>query len=270
MNLKELKREIPCKWRVQSFSKFKAKAVCIPYIDVSTVTELLDGVCGADNWKNDYKEINGNLYGGIAILISGDWVWKWDVGTKTEAEPAKGEASDAFKRAATKWGIGGKWLRDMPVAYVNASEKKTNDNYPYPVFDNGDRIYDLTKVINSRKPQRPQNPQPPKNPPPAQGNAKPVVETPKDPEQAEIDRLAGADKGEVAEPPKGNTDMPENFFEFMNKAKNLLKKAEKEDMYLDALHGEGVKSLTELKDNKDAQAQLRTYIEALLKEEGLI
>ncbi len=259
MNLKGLKEEIPCKWRVQSFSKFKAKAVCIPYIDVSTVTELLDEVCGADNWKNDYKEINGNLYGGIAILISGNWVWKWDVGTKTEAEPAKGEASDAFKRAATKWGIGGKWLREMPVEFVNANEKKTDNNKPYPVFDNGDRIFDLTKVINGRKPQK--KPQPPKP-------AVPKEEPPK-PEASQEPHPA-VDAGKELDKQTGAVDMPENFFEFMNKAKNLLKKAEKEDMYLDALHGEGVKSLTELKDNKDGQDKLRTYIGALLEEEGLL
>jgi hypothetical protein len=65
-------------------------------------------------------------------------------------------------------------------------------------------------------------------------------------------------------------DMPENFFEFMNKAKSMLKKAEKEDMYIDALHTYSVKGLSEVKDDKKKQEDIRVYVEALLEEEGVI
>ncbi len=65
-------------------------------------------------------------------------------------------------------------------------------------------------------------------------------------------------------------DMPENFFEFMNKAKSMLKKAEKEDMYEDALHTYSIKGLSELKEDKKKQDDVRTYVEALLEEEGVV
>lgn len=73
----------------------------------------------------------------------------------------------------------------------------------------------------------------------------------------------------IQSPQNKMTDMPENFFEFMNKAKAMLKKAEKEDMYVDALHTYSVKGLSEVKDDEKKQADIRCYIESLLEEEGV-
>ena len=69
MELKELKRVIPSKWRVQSFSKSKPCAVCVSYIDARSVMDLLDEVCGPENWQNDYKLIDGGMFAGIGILF---------------------------------------------------------------------------------------------------------------------------------------------------------------------------------------------------------
>ena len=68
---------------------------------------LLDEKYGAENWCNDYKEIGGKMYCGIAVRDStGVWVWKWNVGTESNMEAEKGEASDGLKRAGFVWGIG--------------------------------------------------------------------------------------------------------------------------------------------------------------------
>ena len=69
---------------------------------------VLDETYGEFGWMCDYKEIKGNMYCGIAVLneASGEWVWKWDCGTESNTEKEKGEASDAFKRAGFRWGIG--------------------------------------------------------------------------------------------------------------------------------------------------------------------
>ena len=147
MNLKELSKRIPFKWRVQSFSKNKPKASCVAYIDARQAMDLLDEVVGVENWQSDYKVINGNLYAGIAILINGNWVWKWDCGTESNTEKEKGESSDAFKRAAVKWGVG-RFLYSMNIQYVDANEKKTSSNYPYVVDANGKRIWNLTDHLN--------------------------------------------------------------------------------------------------------------------------
>lgn len=149
MNLQNLKNTIPFKWRVQSFSKNKAKAQCVAYIDARQAMDLFDSVCGAENWQSDYKVINGNLYAGIGIYINNQWIWKWDCGTESNMEKEKGESSDAFKRAAVKWGVG-RFLYNMSIQYVDANEKKTNSNYPYCIDSNGNRIWNITKFINDK------------------------------------------------------------------------------------------------------------------------
>lgn len=69
--------------------------------------QILDEEFGVGNWVNDYKEIKGNLFCGIGVKIGDkDFAWRWDCGVESETEAEKGEASDAFKRAGFKWGIG--------------------------------------------------------------------------------------------------------------------------------------------------------------------
>lgn len=148
MDLKELRRTIPYQWRVQSFSKQKPTATCVAYIDARDVMELLDEVVKPENWQSDYKSVDGQMFGGIGILIDGWWVWKWDTGSESNVEKEKGQASDSFKRAAVKWGIG-RFLYDLEVKTVKSSEpKKDNNTYPYVVDDNGQRVWNLTKHLN--------------------------------------------------------------------------------------------------------------------------
>ena len=86
-------------------------AVLLLYKTARTDMELLDKVVGPMSWAVDYREIKGNLYCGIGITEDGEhWVWKWDCGIESRADgdgnEKKGEASDAFKRAGFKWGVG--------------------------------------------------------------------------------------------------------------------------------------------------------------------
>lgn len=74
--------------------------------------QMLDEEFGPENWACDYKDIRGALYCGIGVKskVTGEWTWKWDCGIESKADDEgnekKGEASDAFKRAGFKWGIG--------------------------------------------------------------------------------------------------------------------------------------------------------------------
>jgi len=152
IDLSKLKKEIPCQWRIQSCSKNSATATCVSYIDARDVMNILDEVAGPENWKSDYKEIKGHLYAGIGIRVDTDsteWVWKWDCGTESNTEKEKGEASDAFKRAAVKWGVG-RFLYDIPIQFVKTNEPKNDRNYPYPVDDRGNKIKDLTLHLNKK------------------------------------------------------------------------------------------------------------------------
>lgn len=68
---------------------------------------ILDEIYG-NRWQNDFKVIDGKMYGGIGIYDTElkEWLWRWDCGTESNTEQEKGQASDCFKRAGFKWGIG--------------------------------------------------------------------------------------------------------------------------------------------------------------------
>lgn len=151
MNLKNLEKIIPFQWRVQSFSKNKPIATIVAYIDSRDVMNILDEVVGKENWESDYKEIKGNLYAGIGIYINNKWVWKWDCGTESSTEKQKGEASDAFKRAGVKWGIG-RFLYDLEIQYVDSDMTKKDGNYPNCINKDGKKISgkQLNDYINSQ------------------------------------------------------------------------------------------------------------------------
>ena len=127
MILDNLKKEISFKWRVQSSNQWGAS--CVAYIDARQVQDLLDEVCGAENWQCKYSEHKGNLFCSIGIFKQDNWVWKSDCGTESNVEKQKGEASDAFKRAAVMWGVG-RFLYSKKIVKLPVKEK--NGKYlPY-------------------------------------------------------------------------------------------------------------------------------------------
>ena len=164
MDLKDLQKQIPYQWRVQSFSKNKPQASCIAYIDARDAMNRLDEVVGAANWQDEYKVINGQMFAGVGIKCGEEWVWKWDTGTESQTEKEKGVVSDSFKRACVKWGIG-RFLYDLDIRYVDANEAKTASNYPYVIDKNRKRVWDLTKYINDMTPDYKQQTTPTAKPP---------------------------------------------------------------------------------------------------------
>jgi len=136
MNLEDLKKEIPFKWRVQSANQWGAQ--CVAYIDARDVQDLLDDVCGTLGWQVLYEEHKGNLFAKIGIWDDSEkeWIWKSDCGTESNVEKQKGEASDAFKRAAVMWGIG-RFLYSMPIIKLDVVDVKGKF---FPSY-NGKRLY---------------------------------------------------------------------------------------------------------------------------------
>ncbi len=120
MELEKLKEEIPFKWRVQSSNQYGAS--CVAYIDARCVQDLLDKVCGQDGWAVKYQEHKGNLFCHIGIRCKNQMIWKADCGTESNVEKQKGEASDAFKRAAVMWGIG-RFLYSKPIVKLPVKER---------------------------------------------------------------------------------------------------------------------------------------------------
>jgi len=154
MNLEDLKKEIPFKWRVQSIKDWGAQ--CVAYIDARDVQDLLDEVCGAENWQCKYSEHKGNLFCSIGVNVSNTdiplWIWKEDCGTESNVEKQKGEASDAFKRASVMWGVG-RFLYSMDLVKLEVAKDKNNKNQPSynGKLLYGDKITDACNYINKTK-----------------------------------------------------------------------------------------------------------------------
>lgn len=91
------------------------------YKTARTDANLLDETVGEHRWTNDFKLIDGVLFGGIGIDFGGVWVWKWDAGVESNTEAEKGRASDAFKRAGFKFGIG-RELYTAPFIWIPNSK----------------------------------------------------------------------------------------------------------------------------------------------------
>jgi len=99
--------------------------VILLYKTARTDMDILDEEFGPMNWQSEYREIKENMYAGIGVknTETGEWVWKWDCGIESRADgdgnEKKGEASDAFKRAGFKWGIG-RELYTAPFIFIPA------------------------------------------------------------------------------------------------------------------------------------------------------
>ena len=122
--------------------------IMIPYIDARDVQDRLDCVIGASGWQNKFEDIGGKLHCSIGIKINGEWVWKSDRGTASQTEKEKGEASDAFKRAAVMWGIN---REAYQVGTVKLKCKESGGKY-YPADDNGkflkgEQLYKLCNYL---------------------------------------------------------------------------------------------------------------------------
>lgn len=118
-------------WRIGNKSKAKDKATALAYIDARDVMDRLDAVCGVSGWRDEYitepprmvrktkrgwngaqdEHYNEQICGRVICKLSirdesGEWVTKSDGAGETNVEGEKGGISDAFKRAAVKFGIG--------------------------------------------------------------------------------------------------------------------------------------------------------------------
>jgi hypothetical protein len=120
-------------------------AILLLYKTARVDMELLDAIVGPMRWAVDYREVKGNLYCGIGITEDGDrWVWKWDCGIESRADgdgnEKKGEASDAFKRAGFKWGIG-RELYTSPFTFAKVETVPSEKGRGYELKDKYMRFY---------------------------------------------------------------------------------------------------------------------------------
>mgnify|MGYP001095927157 FL=1 len=94
-----LASEIEC--RVGSMKPDGSGCSLLLYKDARVDMRILDEVFGEMNWKRHHDVVNGNLFCTLSVWDDEkkEWVSKQDVGTESNTEKEKGQASDAFKRA---------------------------------------------------------------------------------------------------------------------------------------------------------------------------
>ena len=99
------------------------------YKTARTDATILTEVYG-DLWQNDFKVIDGKMYGGIGVWNKelNQWIWRWDCGTESNTEAEKGQASDCFKRAGFKFLIGQE-LYKAPFIFIQCETVKNGNKY---------------------------------------------------------------------------------------------------------------------------------------------
>ena len=107
-------------WRVGSVTKKDTpnpEGMALAYIDARTVMDRLDTVCGPAGWQNRYVMEGSKTVCEIGIKCGEEWVWKADGAGDSDVEAEKGALSDAFKRAAVRWGVG-RYLYNLKSPWV--------------------------------------------------------------------------------------------------------------------------------------------------------
>jgi len=97
------------------------------YVTNRAIHTRLDGVMGVENWRNEYRDMNGGILCRLWLRIGSEWIYREDGAEPTKVEPFKGGLSDAMKRAASQWGIG-RYLYRLGEQYAFVRKNKPEKN----------------------------------------------------------------------------------------------------------------------------------------------
>jgi hypothetical protein len=127
-------------WRIgrATMTQRGPRATVLAYLTARAVMDRLDNVVGPGNWCDSYSYEGDNYLCSLSLCLNGAWITKMDGGVSSNFEAFKGGLSDAFKRAAVKWGVGRylyglseTWVeifehRQEGAHYVNSKDSKGN------------------------------------------------------------------------------------------------------------------------------------------------
>jgi hypothetical protein len=99
------------------------RALALAYVDARAVQDRLDQVLGVAGWQDEYDLLaNGNVLCRLKVLLGDEWVIKSDVGGPSEqpddSDRCKAAFSNAFKRAAVKFGVA-RYLYRLPPQWLD-------------------------------------------------------------------------------------------------------------------------------------------------------
>lgn len=104
-------------WRVGSTNADKTKGMALGYIDARVVMDRLDAVVGPAGWGCRYYIAEGKTVCELSLKCGDEWITKSDGAGNSDFEAEKGALSDAFKRAAVRWGVG-RYLYSLASPWV--------------------------------------------------------------------------------------------------------------------------------------------------------
>lgn len=127
--------------RIGQVTKDGKRAMILLYKDARCDMSILDEVYGSLNWKRRHEFKDGKNYCTVSIWDKDkkEWIDKEDMGTESNTEKEKGEASDSFKRACTNVGIG-RELYTAPKMWIDLNPDEVQKT------DRGCRAYVELKV----------------------------------------------------------------------------------------------------------------------------
>lgn len=133
--------------KVQTKPNDNGNALCVAYIDARDVMERLDTVV-AGGWSDEYRAAPS---GGLECALTVMGVTRRDVGDdQNDNEQQKAGYSDAFKRAAVKFGVG-RFLYDLPKMYGKV--KQVGKNFYLADGEEARLRAILTKAMSGEKVQ---------------------------------------------------------------------------------------------------------------------
>ena len=162
-------------WRVGSTNK-KSEAlrtgnknakptqgIPLPYVNARDVMDRLDDILGAANWQDKYIEHKTRIICELSVYIEGEWITKSDGAGDTNMQGEKGGVSDAFKRAAVKFGVA-RYLYKVNMGWANLDQygrfvqKPELPQYALPTFkslghcirENFDSIHFIKRAIEDQ------------------------------------------------------------------------------------------------------------------------
>ena len=202
------------KFRVGFKNRSGTKACMLAYVDARYVMDRLDYAVGKDNWSAVYSITGNTMFCTIKVIWpDGKVTKKTDCGIETDIDAEKGQASDAFKRAAVHYGIG-RDLYTYPNYCANLDQSGYVDRDWKPEGWGSSSEGDLTTTT---QPLTPSTPQPSK----AQDIADRLAETAKN--QQETGQVMPVQDLSVDDEPLKKGTPPEGEYVWIN---NLTKVAE--------------------------------------------
>lgn len=144
-------------WRIGQTRKrgdgYEGKVLA--YLDARDVMDRLDSIVGPENWEDYYAETSsGRVICSLTLRCSDDGrkVTKSDGAGSTGFEGEKGAISDAFKRAAVKFGIG-RYLYSIDAPWVTVNHKNYGgkDYYFIPDDFDGSKYLEVQYAFSSKQ-----------------------------------------------------------------------------------------------------------------------